>query len=113
MMIHTNLTQERWNSFSLLFQLSNVGADVSRAIRGNQQGDPESARLSLDRALELLDLTIQDPKYKGRGAFKELVRTREALKDYFLGDNQYHTTDEIWHNYFLQFNFAYAISKGK
>lgn len=112
-MIHKGLTQERWNTFSIHQQLANVGTDVSRAIRSRQQNDLEYSQLALERALELLDLTIQDPKYKGRGAFRELLRTREALKDYFLGDNQYHTTDEIWHNYFFSFNYAYAIQKGK
>ncbi|MBV8661110.1 MAG: hypothetical protein JO129_03120 [Candidatus Dependentiae bacterium] len=112
-MIHTNLTQERWNTFSIHQQLANVGTDVSRAIRWKNKGNLEYSQQALDRALELLDLTIQDEKYKGRGAFRELLRTREALKDYFLGDNQYFTNDEIWHNYFLHFNYAYAIEKGK
>lgn len=112
-MIHTNLTQERWNTLSIHQQLANVGTDVSRAIRWKNKGNLEYSQQALDRALELLDLTIQDQKYKGRGALRELLRTREALKDYFLGDNQYFTNDEIWHNYFLHFNYAYAIEKGR
>ncbi len=111
-MIHKDLSPERWFQFTLFEQLANVGCDISRAIQWRKKGDSDYANRSFDRALELLDLTIRDPKNKG-GTLKELVRTREALIDYFLFDNVYNTSDEIWHDYFLDFNFAAAIAKGK
>ena len=38
-----------------------------------------------------------------RKSCKELTRTREALIDHFIFSNSYHTTDECWNRYFLQF----------
>ena len=94
-MIHKNLTQERWNTFSINQQLANVRTDISRAIRWKNKGNLEYSQQALEPALELLNLTIQDKKYKGRGAFRELLRTREVLKDYFLDDNQYSTNGTL------------------
>lgn len=112
-LIHKGLTLERWCKFSLHEQLANVGCDVSRAIKGKSQSDFEFSRQSFFRALELLDLTILDPKHKGKGSLKELLRVREALIDYFMFDNDYKTNDLFWDHYFLNFNYLAAIEKGK
>lgn len=61
--------------------------------------------------LELIDLTVADPKNKGR--LREILRTREALVDFFVYDNEYNTTEEIWHNYFFAFNYAAALKRGR
>jgi hypothetical protein len=111
-MIHKDLTPEKWFQCTLFEQLANVGCDISRTIEWRKKGDIDYANRSFDRALELLDLTISDPKNKG-ATRKELVRTREVLIDYFLYHNEYNTSDAIWHEYFLDFNFAAAIARGK
>ena len=112
MKIHKDLSQERWNSFSLFEQLANVGMDIERTIIWKQQGNEEKSMQAFDRALELLDMTIADPKNKGP-RLKELVRTREALADYFVFDNEYSTNEKIWQDYFYQFNYAAALAKGR
>ncbi|MBM3887435.1 hypothetical protein FJ364_05900 [Candidatus Dependentiae bacterium] len=108
---HKGLTQEHWNTLSLMEQLANVGCDVSRTIRWRNRNNVNYSTAGLERALELLDLTIADPKHKGRR--KELVRVREVLKDYFLGDNEYGSTDELWEKYFYAYNWAAALEKGR
>ncbi len=110
-LIHKDLTAERWFKYSLWQQLANVGCDVSRAINGKNEGDFEWSRQSFFRALELLDLTIADLKHRGSGRLKELLRVREAMIDYFMFDNVYKTDDTFWHNYFLDFNYLYAIER--
>ena len=35
-----------------------------------------------------------------------LMRTREALLDFFLGDNQFQSTEQAWRKYFLGFGLA-------
>jgi hypothetical protein len=115
-MIHKGLTLQKWSQFSLVEQLANVGCDIDRAIRWKEQGNHDYSVKAFERALELLSLTIADPKNRGegrRGTFKELVRTREALIDHFVYDNEYQTTDKIWHDYFFAFNYAAALRKGK
>jgi len=50
-----------------------------------------------------LYLTIADPKNKKR--LRELTRIYEVLVDYFAFDNEYGSTDQLWQNYFLAFNY--------
>lgn len=107
--MHPELTPERWFAFTLIDQLANIGSDIIRTINWKQKGDPEMARGAFYRALELIDLTIQDPKNKGR--LREILRTREALVDHFVYDNIYRTTDEIWYNYFFAYNYASAMQR--
>lgn len=110
-MIHKQLASGRWFELSLMEQLANVGSDVYRTILWKNKTDLEYSRQAFDRALELLDLTIADPKNRKR--LKEILRVREALIDYFLYDNEYQSTDELWQNYFYQFNYAAAIARGR
>lgn len=58
-------------------------------------------------------MTVADPKNRKRGRLREILRTREALVDFFVYDNEYKTTEEIWQNYFFAFNYAAALQKGK
>lgn len=109
-MIHNDLASGRWFKFSLVEQLANVGSDVIRTIRWKNKGNAEYSRNAFDRALELLDLTVADPKNKTR--LKELLRLREALVDYFIFDNIYSSTDKLWEKYFYNFNYAAAIQRG-
>jgi hypothetical protein len=66
---------------------------------------------SRQSSLELLYLTINDPKNKKR--LKELLRMRETLIDYFVFDNEYKSTDELWQEYFYCFNYAAALQRGR
>ncbi|MBU2036638.1 hypothetical protein KJ866_00295, partial [Patescibacteria group bacterium] len=63
-----------------------------------------------ERALELLDLTIDDDKNKKR--LRELLRVREVMADYFQFDNIYGSTDKSWQNYFYAFNYAARLRMG-
>lgn len=112
MKIHKDITLERWCGFSLFFQLANVGTDVSRAISWRKKGDFVNSNDAFERAMELLDATIADPKNRGPRR-KELLRVRETLKDYFLGDNEYKDTDEAWEQYFYNFCYAAALERGR
>ena len=112
MIIHKDLASGRWFTFSLMEQLANVGMDIERTIRWKNKGDQQMSRQAFERALELLDFTIADPKNRGP-RLKEILRVREALLDHFVYDNEYQSTDESWQNYFFAFNYAAALQKGK
>ena len=100
--IHEELASGRWQTFTLAFQLANVGADFDRALKGKMSGDNARMWSALERCLELLDLTIADPKHRKR--LKELCRLREVICDFFVGDNEYQSTGESLDRYFLAFN---------
>lgn len=112
MRIHKDLTPERWFKFSLCEQLANVGMDVERTISWKEKGDLKYSQNAFERALELLDLTIADPKNR-KEMLRELLRVREKLIDHFMYDNEYQTTQEEWQKYFYEFNYAAAIQRGR
>ena len=101
---HKDLTAERWQTFSFYEQMANIGSEVFRAMSW-QQRNREYSRLALERALELLDLTLE-ASIRSRSRLKELARLRETLVDYFSFDNEYGSTDKSWQNYFNAFNYA-------
>lgn len=100
---HKKLAGGRWRNFSFFEQMANIGSEVERAILWRKKNEKFS-QLAFERALELLDFTIDEPRNKKR--LYELLRLREVLVDYFHGDNIYHSDDQKWRNYFYAFNFA-------
>jgi len=106
---HRDLAAGRWRSLSFVEQLANVGSEVERALNWRQKRNADYSLLALDRALELLDLTIADPRHCRR--LRELTRLREILLDYFFGDNQYASSDKSWRNYFYAFGYAASLKK--
>jgi hypothetical protein len=100
---HKRLTLDRWRQFSAAEQMANIGSDVIRAINSRNKGHPELSQQAIERALELLDLSLD-----AQAAFprlREFARVREVLVDYFYGENQYNSTDELWHKYFDEFTY--------
>lgn len=91
--------------------MANVGCDVDRAIRWKNKNNILYSDDALKRALDLLDLTINDAKNRKR--LRELGRMREVLKDYFFGDNSYSYTDEALQKYFIDYNYMAALQRGR
>ena len=100
---HTDL-EKRWNRFSLSEQMANIGAEIGRTINWRKKGNKVMSTNALYRGLELLYFTINDTKNKN--SLKEILRVREALVDFFLGENIYGSSDVIWEKYFYYFNVA-------
>jgi hypothetical protein len=106
---HRDLAAGRWRALSLLEQLANTGSEVERALNWAAKGNADYSGRALDRALELLGLTIADPKNRLR--LKEITRVREALLDYFLGSNEYASSADSWHSYFQAYGMAVALQR--
>lgn len=100
---HQYLAAGRWYRLSLIEQMANIGSEVFRTMKWRQL-DKKISWGAFTRALELIDLSLKDPKNKTR--LKELCRVREVLVDFFFGSNQYGSSDKLWEKYFLPFNFA-------
>ena len=106
--VHANLAAGRWQTLPLAEQLANVGSDVARAHRW-QGIDASLSEKAFIRALELLDLTIGDDRWKGRR--KELTRVRELLCDAMFGGSAYGSDLASLDRYFL--HFAVAARAGR
>lgn len=98
---HTGL-EKRWNRLSLHEQMANIGAEIGRTISWKRKRNKAMSTDALYRGLELFDFTINDKKNKN--SLKEILRVREAIVDFFLGDNVYKSSDVIWEKYFYYFN---------
>ncbi|MEK6763368.1 MAG: hypothetical protein AABY96_11695 [Nitrospirota bacterium] len=101
--LHSNLAAGRWRTMPLMEQLANVGSDVARAHRWQGKDEALSGKAFI-RALELLDLTIEDARWKGRR--KELTRVRELLCDAMTGGSAYGSDLASLDRYFLHFAVA-------
>ena len=104
---HKELAAGRWNKLSFCEQMANIGSEVERALIWRAKNKIAYSRNAFERALELVDLTLENISSPTR--LKEVARMREALVDYFAGTNQFGSTDVSWRKYFS--HFTYAVRK--
>ena len=109
-MIHKKLAKGGWHKLTFFEQMANIGSEVERAIKWKTKDNRNYSRLSFERVLELLDLTIDGAK---KSRLKELTRLREVLVDYFAYKNIYRSSEKNLHNYFYGFNYAARLNSKK
>ena len=106
---HKTLAAGRWHALSLREQLGNVGSEINRAIMWRGK-DEKKYTDCLDRACELMDLTLQDPRWHNE-RLRELSRVREAINDAISGGKEYGSTLEDLDHYFFAFAFAARLEQ--
>jgi hypothetical protein len=107
---HRDVARGRWHGLSLAEQLGNIGSEISRAIKWSSK-NPSTARSALYRALELIDLTLDDPRHRQSvPRLREIARTREVVVDFFAGPNEYGSTSASLLRYFDQFALAARLT---
>ncbi|MGB2762112.1 MAG: hypothetical protein WBC21_01065 [Minisyncoccales bacterium] len=105
--IHKELASGRWFQLSLAEQMANIGSEVSRACKW-QGKDEDIFCGAVERALELFDLTLKDPRWNKR--LKEIARARELFCDAITGGKEYKSTLKDLDRYFFCYAF-YARNK--
>ncbi len=106
---HQNLDQEKWHSSPLAEQLANVGSEVNRTVIWKNKGNKAYADLAFERALELIDLIVE--RLGDGNRLREIIRVREALIDWYVGENQYQSSDQLWQKYFLAYNYLARLRR--
>ncbi len=101
---HKDLASGRWSQLSFLEQMANIGSEVERALNWQIKKNADYAQKAFERALELIDLTLENEENYAR--LKEIARMREAMVDYFFGANQFMSSESSWRSYFLPFIYA-------
>lgn len=71
---------KRWENFNKHQQMLIIAAEFTRA-KNWQNKDQEKFLLALERALELIDLTFQDPEWKKD--FYMLLKLREEVAKFY------------------------------
>ncbi|MHB2025455.1 MAG: hypothetical protein ACYCPQ_02270 [Elusimicrobiota bacterium] len=97
---HQRLAAGGWEKLSLAEQMGNIGGEVHRALR-RQGGEKTLFEAAMSRALELMDLTLADRRWRSR--LKELARARELLGGAGLGSGEYKTDLADLDRYFFHF----------
>jgi hypothetical protein len=100
---HADLASDRWKEMSLPEQLANIGSEVGRALSWRSKGNEEYSLKAAVRALELIDLSLDSGGPFPR--LREMARLREAVVDYFWGDNEFSSSEDLWRGYFDRFNY--------
>ena len=100
---HKQLANGRWFELTFFEQMANIGSEVERSINWSEKNKEYSFK-AVERALELVKLTISDTRNRQR--LKELTRLYEVLVDYFYADNKFSSSEKLWHNYFHAFSYA-------
>jgi hypothetical protein len=95
------MDRARWHGLTLAQQLGNIGSELARARHWETAGDREQREAALFRALELVDLTLDDPRRR-RGC-KEIARLREVIGDWYAGSGTYDVSPEELQDYCTSF----------
>lgn len=109
--VHAGL-EERWSSLSLSEQMGNVGSEVGRTIRAYSLGRTARFDRALARALELFDMTVTDPRWRGARR-RELCRAREEFCRLFFDEAVDPTSAAGLERYFLHFAFVANAARQK
>ena len=102
--IHSEELRKKWGDYSIMYQMGNIGSEVSRSLKWTEKGNTARAAKAIDRALELFDLTIAANVKAGRhGRLTEILKAREEFCDYFFGGNSWGTEPLRMQKYYDQF----------
>lgn len=105
---HSSLADGRWQTLTLFEQMGNIGSEVGRSMRARDK-DAQTFQNAVARTLELIDLTIADPRHRKR--LKEITRAREFFCDAISDNPHYDVTLSELDEYFLQFAVAARLRR--
>ena len=100
---HQSLAAGKWFELSLCSQMGNIGSEIGRAKKWKVK-DTKIFEGAVFRAIELLNLTLSDERWKGRS--KEIARAKEVVCDAYFGGKEYNSSFESLEKYFNHFAFS-------
>ncbi|RPH57731.1 hypothetical protein EHM82_00615 [bacterium] len=79
---HANLSPERWSAFSLDQQILMIGNEMNRGMGLMEPEDLRNLRLSYERVLRLVDLTVEVQRRPT--LWRELLRWRDLIAALYI-----------------------------
>ena len=95
------MTKDRWSKLSFAQQMGNIGSEICRARICEEEGSTELKHSSLERAFELIDLTLDVQQKPSRR--RELTRFREVVADWYADAHTYNVRPRILEDYCISF----------
>ncbi|MDP4001679.1 MAG: hypothetical protein Q8P69_01390 [bacterium] len=96
----SNVSENRWHTLPLAEQMANIGSEIGRAAKWQGKDDNRFDGV-ISRAMELINLTLEDPRWRSR--LSELGRFKEFFCDAVLGGHEYGTTFSSLEKYLMPF----------
>ena len=103
MVLHQQLAQGGWQKLTFNRQLGNIGAEITRARVWQEKGNLTNCQKSLERAWELINLTLSQNLSSSR--FKEISRFKEVVAGLILQKENYQVSFKDLENFCLSFAF--------
>ena len=94
-MANYEIDRERWAQLSIFEQMGNIGAEVGRAVNATRAGKDKRAQGAIDRAVDLLDATVEVLVAQKSPRVKEVLRAREEFLRLFFDDTFEEDADNI------------------
>jgi len=73
-----NISREKWHQLDITEQLANVGSEFNRVLPSKIQNKPQRYLPALNRMLELLILSAEDPRWSLERK-REICRLKETI----------------------------------
>lgn len=84
LMFHADLTVEKWRSIPWDKRLLNIAAEMARAKHWIAKKENDLANQSIERALELMDLTVEAGIDESFSFLREFLLAREWLAGFYV-----------------------------
>jgi hypothetical protein len=101
----------RWQKLSLFEQLGNVSSEIGRSLQARRSGSTERMEASIERALDLIEATVQATLKAKPYRAKEILRAKDQyLRLFFGGEEDLSGTASV-ERYFAQFAMAARMQR--
>lgn len=89
------MDRQRWAQLSIYEQMGNIGAEVGRAVNATRNGKQKRAQGAINRAVDLLDATVEVLVEQKSPRVKEVLRAREEFLRLFYDGTFEEDADNI------------------
>lgn len=95
------MDKSKWLKLSRTQQIGNIGSEIARARYWESQSDFVNRERALECSLELLDLTLDDKRWKS--GLKEIARLREVISAWFCNQTIFDISPKELEDYCISF----------
>lgn len=99
------IDRERWAQLTIFEQMGNIASEVGRAIKNKRLGKTKRMDGAIDRALDLMDATVEDLLRQESCRVKEVLRARDQFCRLFF-DGTFEEDADALERYFMQYAVA-------
>ena len=94
-----------WARYSIFEQMGNIGSEVGRAIKAHRSGNARREQGAIDRALDLLDATVEYLAREKSPRLREVLLAREEFTRLFY-DGTFESDADAIERYFTNYAIA-------